>query len=249
MQMQATPARKTKLKDFVGKNVFDVIVELPRMNWTLNDRGRAVNTKISQITFVDYQKRKPRIFEDLYEPISTNGLSIDVLREHHLVDVSSDRIIGLTSKLELGRPYQSTEHKTAHLPMLDFDRPKESLDGNDFLELVKSKIKEELGLRGVILKSSSKGNFHFIGIGRLFDREDFITFCGLSLTIRYVAANGEHINLVDSRHVGHALTPMKYLAELNHGWSKYDFNDRFTTLRITPKRENEELPTVIDVVD
>lgn len=249
MQMQATSAKKTNLKDFVGKNVFDVIVELPRMNWTFDDKKEVVDTSIRRLTFVDYEKKKPRTSEDLYEPVDAEGLSMDVLRSHHVITAGKDRIIGLISKVELGPPYEEFEHKFAHIPLLDLDKPEKSLDGKNFLEVVKDNIKKKLELTGLILRSSSKGNLHFIGIGKLFGEEDFITFCGLSLGMKYKTAEGENINLADSRPIGHSLSQMKYMAELNPGGSPYLFGGRFATLRITPKKENEEPPTVVDVVD
>jgi len=62
------------------------------------------------------------------------------------------------------------------------------------------------------------------------------------------------INLADPIQVGHALTPMKYLAQLSKledsviKHSAYDYRDRFSTLRITPKPSYKDFPRVVDVL-
>lgn len=239
----------TRLKRLIGKNIVEVILELPKFNWAFCDGGEIVKTSIHRLTFVDYEKLKPRSREDLYQYVDTEKLSLEILKEYNLISEKNDRCIGLISKVELGPPYEQTEHKFAHIPMLDFDNPKKLLKGVEFLELIKRCIKKTLELTGLILRSSSKDNYNFIGVGTLLNEYDFITFCGLSLGMKYKTRGGENINLVDSRHIGHSLAPMKYMAELNPSWSRYVFGDRFATLRITPKKADESYPIVIDVVE
>lgn len=234
-----------------GKDIFEVILTLPKFDWSFNDNGKIVRTELKQLIFVDYEKRKPRDGEDLYQHIGTDRLSLEMLRQHNLVGGSDGRCIGLISKVALGAPFTYENgfvgDRFAHIPMLDFDHDKR-IAPEQLLEIIKRGIRKQLELTGLILRSSSRNNYHFIGAGDLLADMDFITFCGLSLGMKHKTMEGESVNLVDSRHVGHSLIPMKYLAELN-GWSRYDFIDRFATLRITPKKAGEQHPVVIDVVE
>ena len=95
-------------------------------------------------------------------------------------------------------------------------------------------------------------------MGDLLSEQDLITFIGLALTMKYKKSDGINLNLVDSRHMGHALSAMKYIAEVEKlidpkkNWSRYYFGgelSRFITLRISPKTNYKNYPRVIDVLD
>lgn len=241
------------LESLVGKNIIEVILELPKFDWTLNDYGRIIKPKISTIFFVGYEKRKPREYIDLFTNIKSLDLSLENLKRLNLVDYENRRCAGLISKVQLGEPYTEEEGIFAHIPMIDFDTDELTFfkDG-ELLELLKRMIKEKTELdQGVLLKSGPRNNYHFIGTNRLFSEDDFITFCGLCLGMKY-KKDGRNFNLVDSRHIGHALGPMKYIAEIERragkNWSAYDIKSRFATLRITPKRKEDDLPKVVEVL-
>ena len=239
------------LGKLIGKDVVEAILTLPKFNWSFRHGGKALPVEIDQVIFVDYEKRKPREEEDLYQHVKTSSLTRETLSAHGLMDSTDGKCIGLISKVVLGSPFTYENNYIgsvfAHIPMLDFDQD-ERLSPGKRLELIKEGIRNKLMLTGLLLRSSSKNNYHFIGIGDLLDDTDFVTFCGLSLGMKYKTACGDNINLVDSRHVGHSLSPMKYMGELN-GWSQYDFIDRFATLRLTPKREGGPLPIVVDIIE
>jgi hypothetical protein len=103
------------------------------------------------------------------------------------------------------------------------------------------------------LRSGPKKNYHFLGLGTLLSEQDFITFLGLALTMK-IKQGDENINLVDSRHVGHALSPMKYLShfqdeeEQTTSLCPYDFTERFASLRISRKPGYLDYPTVVAVL-
>lgn len=243
-----------KLESLIGKNVIEVISVLPNFKYKFReDAIKEVKTKISTLFFVYYEKKKPREEVDLYRPIDTsNGITLEDLS---FIRGDEKNCIGLMSKVELGRPYQNTEHKTAHIPLIDFDTDGnfDFLSDRDLLELLKREIKEKIELeQGLLLKSSNKRNYHFIGTNRLFSEQEFITFSGLCLAMKYKTEDGKSINLVDSRHVGHGLSPMKYISEIEKqygkNWSRYDFIERFSTLRITPKIKEAQYPIVVDVL-
>lgn len=247
----STKQNRELLRKLIGKDVFEAILTLPKFNWSFRHSGRATPVEIDQIIFVDYEKCKPREEEDLYQHVKTSSLTRETLSAYGLMDNTDERCIGLISKVVLGAPFTYENNYVgsvfAHIPMLDFDQD-ERLSPERRLELIKEGIRMKLMLNGLLLRSSSKNNYHFIGIGDLLDDTDFVTFCGVSLGMKHKTPEGDSINLVDSRHVGHSLSPMKYMAELN-GWSQYDFIDRFATLRLTLKRKGEPLPTVVDIVE
>ena len=239
----------------LGKSIIEVILELPKISWSFNDNREIVKTKISHLTFVDYQKKKPRDEIDLYETIDAQNLSLSTLQKYDLIrEGSSDKCIGFTSRASLGKPYAREEHKRAHIPMIDFDTQEfDFLSDSALLRVIKENIREKTELEeGLLLKSSSKRNYHFISTERLFNENEFITFCGLCLAMKYKTSGGRYLNLADSRVIGHALSPMKYIVEVgrryNENFSAYDFKDRFFTLRITPKRAGDEMPRVVDIL-
>lgn len=245
----------TDLKELIGKSILDVIMELPNFKLELNNGGKIIYPKISELCFVYYDKEKPREDVDLYHQIKVNGkISLSEL------DFSKkDKMVGFTSRVRLGKPYENYEYKYAHIPLIDFDCDGyfDLMSEKNLLSLIKNKVKEITELdQGVILKSGSKRNYHFIGTNRLLNEDDFITFLGLCLTMKYKGPGGKWINLADAKHIGHSLTPMKQMAEVENQnkeeserWSRYCFGGRFSTLRIKPKNSNDDLPKVIDVLN
>ncbi len=249
------------MKDLIGKNILEVIVELSNRKWDYRIDGKTRETKISEFLFVYYQKEKPRSLEDLYHPVRINkNFSLENLS---FIEQERERGIGLTSIIGLdsfGKAFlglSAIKHGISntsnfHIPFIDIDLDRSDLEYTQkSIDLIKSLIKEYTQINsGLILKSSSKNNLHFIGMGRLLSEEEFITFLGLSLTMGYKKKDGQgYIGIADSRHIGHSLTPMKYLTELNgDGWSKYDNVDRFATLRVNPKTPWEGYSKVVDVL-
>jgi len=242
------------MKNLIGKNILGVIVELSKNSW--NHRafsGKEYKTKISEFLFVYYEWNKPRKNEDLYRTLNVNdGL---LLNDLEFIGKEKDRGFGLTSQVRINKLDEISTDVRAHIPFIDFDIDKyefEIENKKDLLEIIKKSIKDSTEIeKGLILKSSSKENLYFIGTDRLLSETDFITFLGLCLTIGYRKNSGQKfISLADSRHIGHSLTPIKYLAELNdEPWSKYDYTDRFSTLRINSKNNNVSYPIVIDILE
>ncbi len=237
-----------------GKSLLELIVELPKFEWKLNDGIRLIRTQINMLMFVYYYAKKPRDFVDLYNHVDTSkGITLEDLS---FIGKEKHRLLGLISKVQLGQPFEEYEHRFAHIPMIDFDMNYEFsfMAEKEKLKLIKKSIRESTGINsGVILRSGPKQNYHFIGIGQLLSETDFITFIGLALGMNH-KNDGRKINLADSRHLGHGLSPMKYLAQVENdfnpeaGWSKYLFIDRFITLRITPKTGYKTFPTVVDIL-
>jgi hypothetical protein len=248
----ASLPNRMSLEYLKGKNALELITEFPKLDWILREDGRFLNTKITTLFFVYYQKKKPRDYEDLYRPVDiSQGISLDDLS---FIEEKRDESIGLTSRVLLGEPFQQTEYKNAHIPMIDFDIGNRfhHLREPELINLMREQIKDITKVQeGVFLKSGPK-NYHFMGLGELLTEDDFITFQALSLLLAHTTQSGKKQHLADPRHVGHSLTPMKYLIEIpankDKNWSVYDYRDRFSTLRITPKQEHDEPPTVIDVL-
>ncbi len=235
----------------MDKNVLEVITELPNYKWKLKQGLVWDRVKIDQLIFVYYEWKKPRNEEDLYQHLEVNkGITLEHL---DFIKNETERGMGLTSMVVLKNPEDHIGQRFAHIPFIDFDIGNniDSLNDNDLLSLIKNKIYKETEIeKGLILKSSSKRNYHFIGTDRLFLEEDFITFIGLCLGMKYKINDEKQFVLADSKHLGHALSPMKYLAELNQqNFSKYDIQTRFSTLRLNPKKSNENYPVVIDIME
>jgi hypothetical protein len=241
----------TEIERLVGKNVLEVITALPNFSWKyVENSGEEINTRIATLFFVYYQKKKPRTKEDIYKPVNVeNGLTpqdIAFIQEE-------ERCMGIISKVQLGEPYGDSERRFAHIPLLDFDTDPyfNFMNEGDLIKLIKKEITDKLELRkGFLLRSSSKRNYHFIAADRLLSETDFITFCGLALGIKHRDLNERWVNLADSRQIGHGLSPMKYIPELKRGrkWSRYDFPERFLTLRLTPKTNGGIYPIVVDTL-
>jgi hypothetical protein len=238
-----------------GKSILEVIADFSKFEWTLMDQIRPLKTKLKTLALVYYDRNKPRQEVDLYNHVDVhNTAALDelIFRRH------DDRTLGgIISKVQLGQPFEEHEYKYAHIPMIDFDMHNEFdfLSEEEKINLIKSKIEEDTEINsGVILRSGPKRNYHFMGIGQLLSEDDFITFVGLALEM-HIIREDKKINLADSRHLGHGLSPMKYMAELENEenpesqWSRYFFRERFLTLRIQPKPGYLDLPRVVDVMN
>jgi hypothetical protein len=185
-------------------------------------------------------------------------------KDIEFIAVENKRLMGMISMAQIYDPYQT---KFAHIPMIDFDTDEnfKFLNDRELIDLIKKKTKEETELgSGIIMKSGPKRNYHLIGIGELLSDNDLLTFLGLCLTMRHKNPEKKTLTLSDSRHVGHALSAMRYISELNDEDkdapefkigdkiysmkpSRYSIRTRFSTLRITPKEGYKDYPTVVDV--
>ncbi|NQU98045.1 hypothetical protein HQ533_01135 [Candidatus Woesearchaeota archaeon] len=249
-----------RLDYLVGKTFPELIVELPKFEWRLmNAKFNPVNISLKTLMFVNYDNLKPRDEIDMYWPVDvSNGLSLDDIS--FIEDVQktqSNRLVGFISKAEYDSDTKCTSTAFANIPMIDFDTHETFafMEEDELLNLIKTNIREVVELeQGVILKSSPKRNYFFLGIGNLLDKEDFITFIGLTLSMKYATGDNPFLDLVDTRHAGHSLTPMKYLPEIEKNansdcaWSSYELVDRFSTLRISPKEGYKDYPVVVDVL-
>ena len=240
--MNLRKKEENKMRELIGKSVLDVVRHLPALTWDLTEDGRVTREKIEQLIFIYYQWKKPKTEDELFKHISADNLDLG------FIEKESERGVGLTSLVKLRNPEDYIGPRFGNIPFIDFDTcgKFDFLSETDLLELMKSQIRDVTELeRGFILRSSSKGNYHFIGTGRLFNENDFVTFLNVCLLMRYKTSDRD-IGLVDARHIGHALTPMKHLAELNSGWSMYDINTKFSTLRVS-SRQNPAYE-VVDVL-
>lgn len=247
--------------DLIGETVINIIRGLPNHKWLFRESCHYEwkPAKLHTLTFVYYETKKPRNEVDLYKQVDiSKGITLEDIAFAN--EISNDTLIGLTSLTQI--QYLDDEYflPLAHIPMIDFDTDENfnHLNDNELLNIIKSKIRDETEVsRGLILKSGPKRNFHFIGIGYLLSENDYFTFLGLALQMRHKNPDGKVLNLVDARHIGHGLSPMKYLADLHNEeaqeqtWSRYDFSSRFMTLRLTPKPQYHEFgfPKVVDILD
>jgi len=235
-----------------GKSILELILELPNFRWYLREGDDAVQeVKLEMINFVYYERKKPRLEIDMYVPVNvTNELSRNDLS---FIETETERGIGLISKVRIRHPFDESK-LFAHIPMIDFDMDEKYgfMNEKELIDLIKQKTTETTELNsGVILRSGTKRNYHFIGIGNLLSEEDFITFVGLALKMKYKTIDGKSLTLVDSWHMGNALTAMKYIAEVEKrrnpstSWSRYGFIERFSTLRVNSKKGYEDYPRVV----
>ena len=240
-----------ELEYLKGKSVLDVVLELPKFDWYMNNRQGIVpiKTNICTLIFVSYQQEKPRTDIDRYPPVDAGSLkSLDDLS---FIEVKDGRMMGLTSNVQIGEKH---ENRYAHLPMMDFDTHDNFSEMSEaaLLELIKEKIRKDTQLeKGVILKSGPKRNYHFLGIGSMLSEEELVNFAGLCL-LMHESKDGRKLNLADSRYIGHMLTAMKYLVDLDNptGFlTQYSYTCRFATLRLTKKPKYKHPPKVVAVLD
>lgn len=224
------------LEEFKGKTIIDVIKSIPSIEWHCANGTSLAQIPIGKVTFVQYDTSKPVKAPDFTFRAKPSLLPSFV--QHH---TREDRCLGLASII-------SHEGNAYHLPMLDLDAhgKLDFLDDTQLVELYKTTIKRETEIeRGVLLRSGPNRNFHFLCLGRLLTPEQYITFNGLALTMKY-EHNAQGINLADSRNIGHSLTRFAHKAELGKSPSRYDQNERFSTIRITPKPGYTGHPVVVD---
>lgn len=244
------------LDHLIGRDVLDVILEIPKIEWQINSwSGLSMPrpARISKLVFVDYQQEKPRTRADNYTWLDVRvGLTKDNLS---FVEAKQDRMVGLTSRVKLGGSYERVSYAYAQIPMIDFDTHDNFKDmpEKELLSLIKTKIREDLRInQGVLLRSGPKRNFHFMGLGDLLsDSREFTSFVGLCLLMEHKTADGRELPLVDARYMGHALVPLKYMSELDETGktTPYESDKRFATLRLTPKPGYQNIPRVVDVLD
>ena len=244
-----------KLDYLKDKSFSELILEFPNLDWSLRRGGLLTRkVKLDTITFVYYEIKKPRKEVDLYRPISVSDLTKDGLS---FIEKEKERGIGLISKVKLGYPFEDSERKYAHIPMIDFDTDEAFgfMKEDELVEVIKQKTVEATELdTGVILRSGPKRNYHFVGVGSLLSEDDLITFIGLALSMRYKTEDGRKLHMVDSWMMGsHGLAPMKYIPEVektvepNARWSRYGFKERFLTLRANRKPAYADYPRVVEV--
>lgn len=250
-----------------GKNSLELILEFPKLEWSLIDDGNIIrDVKLGTLTFVYYKDEDRDEKIDFYGRINvTKMLS---MKDFSFIKEERDRTIGLISKVKLGSPFEDYEYKYAHIPMIDFDTDEKfgDMSEKDLVDLLVKNIKETtLMPQGVILKSGNKRNYHFYGLGYLLSEINFINFIGYAMTMKSRRPkDGKFVNLADERGLGHSLTPMAYMASeiekteiskfekfdpnFPNLWiNRYSYVDRFSTLRINLKPDYEEYPKVVGV--
>ena len=263
------------LKDLIGKNVLDLILEFPKINWTYYHGGAgALGATIDSLTFVTYESHAPVSDKvDLFGPRLQISQGIK-RKDLAFIGKDKERTIGLTDLVKLGKP-KPTKRKYkylpymgeyyagnayGHIPMIDFDTEDrfDSMSDRQLLQMLRKQTAEVTQMRrGVFLKSSRSRNYHFFGVGYILSENDFTTFCGLCLSMKHTTPAGKIMNLVDERGVGHALTPMNlYMAS---EWDEFDTSPvenshyamgmRFYTLRVSPKPGQRTYPKIVDVMD
>ncbi|MBS3167746.1 hypothetical protein J4216_01335 [Candidatus Woesearchaeota archaeon] len=244
------------LAKFKGRTIVDVLEEcFPNVTWNLRGDFHERPIKLDEIKFVHYQRIKPRDEPDFYTSVQFGDYRIRSFVEKAKESVQDS--LGFISLIHFTDLYGGLCE--AHIPMIDFDTDYDFgfMDDQTLLETIKGKIRDHTEMtKGFILKSGPKRNYHFVGVGTLLSEVNFVTFVGLALTMRYKRDDGRVLNLVDARHIGHSLTPLKPLAELEgigsdpiYDWSRYNLVKRFSTLRITPKRGYSNYPLVVDVME
>lgn len=239
-----------------GESVLKVISQLPTYPWCIKDGQFSIPVKMSYIEVVDYDLWKPRSSEDIFGHISvTPSMPIPESTVLQNLKAKQGKTTGLISLVGLDQTefeegcYGWIKQPRVHLPLIDIDINDQSLSFEEAIELIKQEVplKTEIA-RGVILSSGAPNHFHFIGVGRLLSEDQFVTFMGLCLNMTDNKGN----QIVDAKWAGHALTPMKYMTDLNKeeypDWSYYDIQQRFATLRVLPNIRKPYLPKVVDIL-
>lgn len=163
------------------------------------------------------------------------------------------RTTGLTSLVGLDEErwregsYYNLPDAHAHLPLIDMDLDRLNLSREEQLSLIRKEIREKTEMNSGVVLLSSPSRFHFIGIGRLLTDTQLVKFLGGCLNMR----GPGYVQIVDSKWAGHGLTPMNHLVGGNGfgaGWSIYDLDTIFATLRITTSEKKPHLPMVVDIL-
>ncbi len=241
-------------RDLVGKSIDQVLKYMLGMDYWLKFEDQWIQVQVSQLSFVDYQQEKPRKVEDCFGYVDINHPEANMALNRYL-QAAPGSAVGLLSQVEIDHEQTRhplinlPKHHYAHIPMLDLDihGGLSQLDEQELTYHLADRIRKDTEMRhGLILRSGSPHHYHYLGLPQLLDQADFVTFIGLSLTMRHQDPEGFY-PLADTRHLGHGLAPMKYLSDLadDPSWSRYEFGQRFLTLRITPRHKREQKPVVV----
>ena len=253
-----------KLEELTGKSMFEVVQELGSFEWTLGDR----KVHIKSLLFAEYDYRPNGLPEEklangygeLYYYVELFAVN---WREAANLILRPNPLSGLMSKVEVepGDIFPGYDMYTgswyAHIPMIEFDTEEtfSFMPERELLDMIKRNITLTTEISsGVLLQSGPHRNYFFMGLGRLLTEEEMITFIGRALCMQYRLPNGKDVPLADSVYLGHALTPMAYVADITRRQypdlqpSAYNYPERFLTLRINPKPGYAEPPRVVDIM-
>ena len=222
---------------FKGKTIANIIASFSRLEWRCIEGESSTEIPLGKITLVQYDTVKPVKQSDYLFRVKPNLVLAESLRQ------SEGKSLGLASIV-------AHEGLTHHIPMLDLDAHGkfDFFDDAQLLDMYKTTIKRETEIeQGLFLRSGPSRNYHFLGIGRLLTQDQYVTFLGLALTMKYEIGDNA-INLADSRNIGHCLTRFAHKAELGKFPSRYCQFERFSTMRITPKQGYGGPPVVVDFI-
>jgi hypothetical protein len=242
-----------RLKDLIGKTCIDVVLSLPKFKWDLIEKGfEFKDVEISKLFFAQYEIKEPMKLKrkkDYFFNIRTENLSSEKIKNYLKRQGKRTGVLSLLSLAEINSPLQGLENKIGHIPMADIDINNSYLNQIEEQGLLKI-LKEKISFLDIkenwLILSSSKRNYHLIGVGELLDKENLIDFLGDCLIkFRYKTPKGKIINLTHPAHIGHSLNPLGYMK-----WRKGSYSQpkRFITLRITEKK-GDDIPKVIDVYE
>lgn len=237
-----------------GKSTPEVISSLPQFLWFVEQLGRRVEVRLAGLHIVDYDIKSPKDELDFYDMVPvTPSVPIVYDELYRYLAPKPKRAVGLTSIVDLDpREFETGAYGSmldapqAHLPLIDLDLKDSALSQREALELIKQEIPARTEItQGVILGSGRENCYHFVGIGRLLTEAQLPAFLGMCLLM-----GREGRRLVNTRWVGHSLTPMKYMKEdqESKSGSVYDSLLKFATLRILSNKGKPFTPTVVDVL-
>ncbi len=224
---------KCRMDELIGLSAPEFFSRLPEYPWHIDNGARLFRVEIKNLVSVDYDTNKPRRETDWFDQVPVD-MGRECLQKEFERQLEG-KTFGLTSMVYVkGNRFSG---QVFHLPTIDLDIKCPDFD----LETVKRKIREKTEIRkGAFLSSGRSDHYHFVGFGRLLDQEDLITFLGSCLLIEE--------GIVDSRWVGHSLTPMAYHKQFIRDGSIYDYRNRFGTLRLTDSEVKCTIPKIVDVM-
>lgn len=235
-----------------GKTTLEVISLLPTFPWQIDLGGiKVLDPKITSLTLVGYNTKLHRESKQeadyLYSvPIETGkAIPLGRLRKQIQKQLRPGRTFGITSKVDLDYLVIDSIIQTgAHIPLIDIEVEEDNLLQEELVEKVKKEIKVKTEInQGILLLSGGRNHFHFIGLGRLFTDEQFVTFIGRCLDLDYQGKS-----IVCPFWAGHSLNPQTQSIEDQKSISAYNSTQRWATLRITSSGVKPKEPTVIDVL-
>lgn len=238
---------------WIGRSIDHVLRHLVQSTFALRYEGERIEVHPKRFFFADYTTEQRHGREDTYASVDV-GTKESRHQLKRVLNPSPGTAVGLMSRLEIDHDdhqyplITNRQVHYAHTPMIDFDLDEKlsGMAGRDIPAMLKEHIVRNTEIEhGFLLQSGNRRHYHFLGFPELLTDNDLITFIGAALTMNY---HGEEMfSLADTRHLGHALAPMKYMKALNpdQQWSIYDLGSRFLTLRITPRTKKEPKPTVI----